>query len=159
MVQMHSPRCSVCTSKVVPVDQSRFTLSDRYSFEHEVLNPKELFVFPRLSKLAGEELSALQARNFSSAGDISAHASGVRVLVLRVLKAAVSLTKAKGGKQDQVSRLTPMPFLTCVSACKHHSYANTTAMRMYAPRHHIKTARKQRLRTVCGSDWRRAHTE
>ncbi|KAA6422593.1 MAG: ubiquitin- UPL1 [Trebouxia sp. A1-2] len=55
----------------------------------------------RLSKLAGEELSELQARNFSSAGDISAHASGVRVLVLRVLKAAVSLTKAKGGKQDQ----------------------------------------------------------
>ncbi|DBB00800.1 TPA: hypothetical protein ACH3X1_000730 [Trebouxia sp. C0004] len=55
----------------------------------------------RLSKLAGEELSALQARNFSSAGDISAHASAVRVLLLRVLKAAVSLTKAKGGKQDQ----------------------------------------------------------
>lgn len=74
------------------------------------LNHKELFVFHRLSKLAGEELSELQARNFSSAGDISAHASGVRVLVLRVLKAAVSLTKAKGGKQDQVSRLAPLPF-------------------------------------------------
>ena len=88
------------------------------------LNPKELSVFHRLSKLAGEELSALQARNFSSAGDISAHASGVRVLVLRVLKAAVSLTKAKGGKQDQVSRLTLMPFLTCVSARKHHSCAD-----------------------------------
>ena len=59
----------------------------------------------RLSQLAGEELSALQARNFSSSGDISAHASGVRVLVLRVLKAAVSLTKAKGSRQqDQVQK-------------------------------------------------------
>ena len=109
---------------VVPVDQSRLTLSTDIPLNMRFLNPKELSVFHRLSKLAGEELSALQARNFSSAGDISAHASGVRVLVLRVLKAAVSLTKAKGGKQDQVSRLTHMPLLTCVSACKHHSYAN-----------------------------------
>ncbi len=83
-----------------------------------LLNPTELFVFHRLSKLAGEELSALQARNFSSAGDISAHASGVRVLVLRVLKAAVSLTKAKGGKQDLVSRLASMPFLS-LCFCTH----------------------------------------
>jgi hypothetical protein len=88
------------------------------------LNSEGLSVFHRLSKLAGEELSALQARSFSSAGDISAHASGVRILVLRVLKAAVSLTKAKGGKQDQVSRLALMPFLACVFARIPHSYAN-----------------------------------
>lgn len=57
----------------------------------------------RLSKLAEEELTSLQASNFSSNGDISAHASAVRTLVLRVLKAAISLTKAKPNKQkDQV---------------------------------------------------------
>ena len=62
----------------------------------------------RLSKLAGEELSSLQASNFSSTGDISAHASGVRTLVLRVLKAAISLTKAKPSKQkDQVRTSWP----------------------------------------------------
>ena len=58
----------------------------------------------RLSKMAEEELTSLQASNFSSTGNISAHASGVRTLVLRVLKAAISLTKAKPDKQkDQVS--------------------------------------------------------
>ena len=57
----------------------------------------------RLSKLAEEDLTSLQASNFSSTGDISAHASGVRTLVLRVLKAAISLTKAKPNKRaDQV---------------------------------------------------------
>lgn len=60
----------------------------------------------RLSKLAGEELSSLQASNFSSTGDISAHASGVRTLVLRVLKAAISLTKAKPNKQKDQVRAT-----------------------------------------------------
>ena len=66
--------------------------------------PHSLAIACRLSKLAGEELAALQASNFSSTGDISAHASGVRTLVLRVLKAAVSLTKAKSSTQkDQVS--------------------------------------------------------
>ena len=111
-------------SKGCPHVQSRFTMFNNWFFNMVFLNPKELFVIHRLSKLAGEELSALQARNFSSAGDISAHASGVRILVLRVLKAAVSLTKAKGGKPDQVSRLAPMPFLACVSACLHYSCAN-----------------------------------
>ena len=58
----------------------------------------------RLAQLAGMEHAALQSSNFRSTGDISAHASGVRVLVLRVLKAAVSLTKAKAAKQkDQVA--------------------------------------------------------
>ena len=58
----------------------------------------------RLSKLAEEELASLKASNFSSTGDISAHASGVRTLVLRILKAAVSLIKAKPNKQkDQVT--------------------------------------------------------
>ena len=54
----------------------------------------------RLAELAGQELKALQANDFSSTVDISAHASGVRILVLRVLKAAVSLIKAKGKSQD-----------------------------------------------------------
>ena len=57
----------------------------------------------RLAELAGQELKALQANDFSSTVDISAHASGVRILVLRVLKAAVSLIKAKGKSQDQAS--------------------------------------------------------
>lgn len=86
----------------------------------------------RLSQLAGEELSALQARNFSSSGDISAHASGVRVLVLRVLKAAVSLTKAKSSRQkDQVhlpALLRPFPFGLCL-AC---SLALPLAVALYA---------------------------
>ena len=64
----------------------------------------------RLSKLAGEELAALQASKFSSTGDISTHASGVRTLLLRVLKAAVSLTKAKSSKQkDQASHSSTEP--------------------------------------------------
>ena len=65
-----------------------------------------------MSQLAGKELAALQSSNFSSTGDISAHASGVRILVLRVLKAAVSLTKVKAAKQkdqaDQVGMLVPL---------------------------------------------------
>jgi len=74
----------------------------------------------RLSKQAGEELTSLQASNFSSTGDISAHASGVRVLVLRVLRAAVSLTKAKNSKQkDQVSTHTLMlPCLQLSYLCR-----------------------------------------
>ena len=78
----------------------------------------------RLSKLAEDELSSLQASNFSSTGDISAHASGVRTLVLRVLKAAISLTKAKPNKQkDQVrAKLSvlclPLATAACPSHCK-----------------------------------------
>lgn len=55
----------------------------------------------RLADLAGQELQALQANDFSSTVDISAHASGVRILVLRVLKAAVSLIKSRQKGQDQ----------------------------------------------------------
>lgn len=81
----------------------------------------------RLSKLAGEELSSLQASNFSSTGDISAHASGVRTLVLRVLKAAISLTKAKPSKQKDQVRATHQCDL-CHSPLPAVSESHNTAM-------------------------------
>lgn len=60
----------------------------------------------RLAELAGQELQALQGNDFSSTVDISAHASGVRILVLRVLKAAVSLIRTKTKSQDQAKEQT-----------------------------------------------------
>ena len=66
----------------------------------------QLHLLCRLAELAGQELQALQANDFSSTVDISAHASGVRILVLRVLKAAVSLVKAKSKSQDEAKEQT-----------------------------------------------------
>ena len=162
---MHSPRCSVCTSMVVPVDQSRFTLSDRFLFEHEVPEYQRAVCVPQAVQAGwrgavSAPSSQLQQRWGHLCSCQWRASPGAACSQGCSLPYKGQGRQARPGEQTYPHAFSDLCFcMQTPQLCKHHSYANTTAMQMYAPRHHIRTACKQRLRTVHGSDWRRAHTE